>query len=138
MTPEQQRAADLLGRGFSQREVGRLVGRSERTIRAWLHDVDGFREAAWAVPAEATDPTALDTLRLALNATRKDGRPDWPIRGQAARALLQAQPEEAAAEHTFVQVTIQPDGTIAGDPSVIEPAEPEAHPDGDPEPVAAL
>jgi hypothetical protein len=30
---------------------------------------------------------------------------------------------------------IQPDRTIVGDPSVIEPAEPEADPDGDPEPA---
>ncbi len=80
MTPEQQRAAELLGRGFSQHEVGRLVGRSERTIRAWLHDVDGFRQAAaQAVEAEAGQPTPLDTLRLALRAWR-DAAPGAGLR----------------------------------------------------------
>ncbi len=48
MTPKQRRAAELLGRGHSQLEVGRMVDRSERTIRNWLRDVDGFREAAQA------------------------------------------------------------------------------------------
>jgi hypothetical protein len=125
-------------RGFSQHDAGRMVGRSERTIRAWLHDVDGFREAARAVQAEASEPTALDTLRLALRATRKDGSADWSIRVQAARTLLRAlpKPEEAAAERTFVQVVIQPDGTIVDPGRVIEPAEPEPHPDREPEPVA--
>ena len=119
--------------------MGRLVGRSERTIRARLHDVDGFRQAARPVEAVG-EPSALDTLRRALDVTRKDGNPDWSIRVQAARALLRAlpTPEQAAAEPTFVQVTIQPDGTIARDPSVIEPAEPEAEPDADPESVAAF
>lgn len=93
MTFEQRRAAELLGRNFSQPEVGRLVGRSERTIRTWLRDVEGFREAVQAARAETSDPTALDTLRHALAATRKDGSPDWPTRVQAARALLQAPPE---------------------------------------------
>ena len=52
LTPEQQRAAELLGRGLTQREVARLVGRSERTIRAWLADVDGFRQAVQAAEGE--------------------------------------------------------------------------------------
>ena len=107
MTPEQRRAAELLGRGYSQREVGRLVGRSERTIRAWFGDVDGFRQAAQAVQAETSDPMALDTLRLALGATRKDGSPDWSIRVSAAKALLTApEPEPAPV------VSVPPGGIV--------------------------
>ena len=55
MTPEQQRAVELLGRGFSQPEVARLVGRSARTIRNWQRDVAGFCEAVPAArPRRAT------------------------------------------------------------------------------------
>ncbi len=117
-------------------EVGRLVGRSERTIRAWLRDVDGFREAARAGQAVPGEPTAEETLRLALHATGKDGGPDWSIRVQAARVLFKAQPkpEEAAGDRTFVQVVIQPDGTIVDEAGVVER---EPDPDADPQPVAA-
>ena len=136
MTPTQQRAAELLARGLSQREVGRVVGRSERTIRGWLRDVDGFREAARTDQAEADEPSPEETLRLAMRATCKDGDPDWPIRTQAARVLYKAQPkpEQAAAQPTFVQVVIQPDGTIVDEAGVVER---EPDPDADPQPVAA-
>lgn len=104
MTPEQGRAAELLGRGLTQREAASLVGRSERTIRAWLTGVPGFREAVHAGQAETGDPTALETLRGALRASRRDGSPDWSIRLQAARALLHAPPEpdEPAAKPIIV------------------------------------
>jgi hypothetical protein len=138
VTPEQQRAAELLGRGFSQRDAGRMVGRSERTIRTWLHDVDGFREAARPVEAEAGKPTALDTLRLVLRATRKDGSEDWSIRVRAAQALLRALPQPEQAEPTFVQVVFQPDGTIIDPAGVVKPAEPERQPDREPQPLAPV
>ena len=43
------------GRGYSQREEGRRVGRCERTIRSLLRDVDGFRQAIQAVQGRACD-----------------------------------------------------------------------------------
>jgi len=90
LTPEQQRAADLLGRGLTQREVARLVGRSERTIRAWLVSVDGFRQAVQAGAAEgALAPTVAGVLRGALGALTRDGRPDHATRLRAAALLLQ-------------------------------------------------
>jgi hypothetical protein len=67
-----------------------MVGRSERTIRAWLHDVDGFSELAESDPSEAGDLSALETLRVALGAVKVDGSPDWSVRVRAARALLLA------------------------------------------------
>ena len=82
MKPLQVRAAELLRGGFSQREAGLAVGRSERTIRVWLLEVDGFREAVES-GAEAGDLSPIETLRLALGATRGDGSPDWRIRGDS-------------------------------------------------------
>ena len=52
MKPLQVRAAELLRRGFTQREVARAVGGSERTIRVWLREAEGFREAASADAVE--------------------------------------------------------------------------------------
>jgi hypothetical protein len=90
LTPEQQRAADLLGRGLTQREVARLVGRSERTLRSWLVSVDGFRQAVQAGAAEgALAPTVAGVLRGALGALTRDGRPDHATRLRAAALLLQ-------------------------------------------------
>jgi hypothetical protein len=86
----QRRAAELLRRGCSQREVARMVGRSERTIRAWLHDVDGFRELAETDLSEVEGLSAVATLELALGAVKADGSPDWSIRVRAAMALIAA------------------------------------------------
>jgi hypothetical protein len=133
VTPTQRRATELLARGLSQAEVGRLVGRSPRTIRAWLHEVEGFREAARTVRVEPGEPTAEETLRQALSANRPDGSPDWSIRVQAARVLSKAQPTPEQADR-FVQVVFLPDGTIIDDAGVVErhPA-----PDAEPQPLAA-
>jgi len=87
MKPKQVRAAELLRRGFTQLEAGRAVGRSERTIRNWLREVEGFREAAEVGP-ERGELSPVETLQLALGATRGDGGPDWRIRVTAAKALL--------------------------------------------------
>lgn len=65
------------------------VGRSERTIRVWLREVEGFREAA-EVGEEPDGLSPVETLQLALGATRGDGSPDWRIRMAAAKALLAA------------------------------------------------
>jgi len=96
VTREQRRAAELLGRGFSQTEVGRLVGRSERTIRNWQRDVAGFGEAVQAARAETSDPSALATLEQVLGASPSVGSPDWPTRVAAAKALLATPAPEPA------------------------------------------
>ena len=46
----------------------------------------------------------------------------------------QPTPEGAAAEPTFVQVVIQPDGSIVDEAGIVER---EPDPDADPQPVAA-
>jgi transposase len=80
MSVLQRRAAGYLRDGLSQREAARLVGRSERTLRAWRRDVEGFRELAEGAAEEGPELSALETLRLAQHASRPDGSPDWSIR----------------------------------------------------------
>ena len=74
-------------RGLTQREVAQAVGRSERTVRLWLREVEGFREAASAAGA-VEEVSPVETLQTALEARRADGSPDWRIRVTAAKALL--------------------------------------------------
>lgn len=107
MTPLQCRAAELLRRGCSQREVGRAVGRSERTIRVWLRDVEGVWEAAQALPGRPGDLMPVEMLQLALGATRGDGGPDWSIRVSAAKALLRTPGLEQP-----VVVSVPPGGIV--------------------------
>ena len=87
MRSYQARAAELLRRGFTQREAAVAVGRSERTIRSWLSEVDGFREAATPWP-EREGVSPRETLEAALEAVKPNGSPDWRIRVDAAKALL--------------------------------------------------
>ena len=94
MKPLQVRAAELLRRGFTQREVARAVGRSERTIRVWLREVEGFRDAARSDASEG-EVSPVETLQLALAATKGDGSPEWRIRVAAVTAT------ESAADRLF-------------------------------------
>ncbi|HZQ80749.1 MAG TPA: helix-turn-helix domain-containing protein [Gaiellaceae bacterium] len=121
MSAVQLQAAELLRRGYTQRAAAATVGRSERTIRAWLHDAPGFRETAERDPEVGAELTALETLRSALTATRSDGSADWSVRVRAARALVAAGDPQPAPV-----VSVPPGGTViypevleqlAGDPS---------------------
>lgn len=91
-----------------------MVGRSERTIRAWLQNVEGFRAAAQADPAESPEPSALVTLRVALAATKADGSPDWSIRVAAAKALI------AAGEPLQAPVVRVPPGGVVFYPEALD------------------
>ena len=106
LRPVQVRAAALLRRGLTQREVARVVGRSERTIRNWLRDVEGFREATWPAGGPAGGLSAVGTLQSALAATRGDGSEDWRTRVLAAKALLGKDVEEPAV------VSVPPGGVV--------------------------
>ena len=101
----QLRAAELLRRGCSQREVARAVGRSERTIRVWLREVAGFRDAATQGPVVDVG-SPVETLEFALGATRGDGSPDWRTRVMAAKALLAGGYEPPAV------VSVPPGGVV--------------------------
>jgi len=95
VTPQQQRAAALLGQGRSQRDAAAEVGVSTRAIRYWLKEPDFealVRRSREALLDER--PTVRSTLEAALLATRRDGSPDWGARVQAARILMAAPPDE--------------------------------------------
>jgi HEAT repeat protein len=81
MTLKQRRAARYLARGLTQATAGQRVGVSARTIRYWLADIPGFREAASDPVEAATDPNATETLLDLLNDS------DARIRLQAASIL---------------------------------------------------
>lgn len=91
LTPQQHRAADLLGRNWKVERVASEVEVSAKTIQRWKG-----REDFAAIVKEKRDallsdlPNAKATLEAALSATTKSGEPDWPIRVKAAQLLLTA------------------------------------------------
>lgn len=89
LTPDQHRAADLLGRNWTGKDVATEIGVSEKTVQRWKQKPEFqavVKERRDAVLAEL--PNAKSVLESALNATRKDGSPDWQIRVAAAKALM--------------------------------------------------
>lgn len=99
MRPVQHRAADLLGRGWTNEEVGAEVGVHTRTISRWKDHPDFEKAVRRAREAQLEEyPTARAALEAALHATTPRGLPDWNIRVQAARALLGHEPRGETAE----------------------------------------
>jgi Helix-turn-helix of insertion element transposase len=89
LTPQQHRAADLLGRNWTAADTSSEVGVSEKTIQRWRQ-----REDFAAIVKERRDallseiPNAKATLEAALSATTAKGEPDWAIRVKAAQLLM--------------------------------------------------
>jgi hypothetical protein len=89
LTPQQHRAADLLGRNWTVERVAAEVDVSAKTIQRWKG-----REDFAALVKERRDtllsdlPNATATLEAALSATKEDGSPDWSIRVKAAQLLM--------------------------------------------------
>lgn len=89
LTPNQHRAADLLGRNWTAKDVAFEVGVSEKTVQRWRQ-----RDDFAAIVKEKRDallskiPSAKATLEAALHATTEKGEPDWPIRVKAAQLLM--------------------------------------------------
>lgn len=110
LTPDQHRAAELLARGRTQREVAGELGVHARTVKRWAarpefqRAVDKARQAV--LDAE---PTARSVLESALHATKGDGQPDWQIRVQAARALLNEAPPGETDEERVRETVIHLD-----------------------------
>jgi hypothetical protein len=89
LTAQQHRAADLIGRNWSAKDVAFEVGVSEKTVQRWKQREDFVafaKERRDALLAEV--PGAKATLEAALNATTAKGEPDWPIRVKAAQLLM--------------------------------------------------
>jgi hypothetical protein len=99
LTPQQQRAASLVGRGLTKKEAAAEAGVSARTMTNWSK-----REDFQALAQQHRDqvlsetPTAKATLEAALTATKRDGSPDWQTRVSAARALVTAKGASAGGE----------------------------------------
>src|SRR5262245_23141398 len=100
LTSKMQQAAALIGQGRYQYEVAADVGVHKGTVKRWMK-----REDFWAAVEKsrkallADNPGPQATLESALTASRRDGIPDWPVRVQAARALLGREPAgESPAE----------------------------------------
>jgi hypothetical protein len=116
LTPKQQKAADLLGRGWSKKLTAAEVGTTPTSIRRWLKRED-FKKLVTrrreSVVSE--NPTARDTLEEALTATKADGTPDFKIRVSAARALIGADgravpdPDKQVRETVIHRDALDPD-----------------------------
>ena len=93
LTPEQYRAAALVGRGHSYEETARGVGVTKRTIVRWMGR-DDMREAVARAREGVLDamPTARAVLEEALGACHPSGAPDWPGRIRAAQLLMKEGP----------------------------------------------
>jgi hypothetical protein len=104
LTPDQHRAADLLGRGFSQAEVAGELTTTTTSIRRWQKR-DDFATLVKQAREQALDanPTARSTLEGLLTATTKDGRPANALRLQAAVALLRVSDEGEAKSNRVVE-----------------------------------
>lgn len=107
LTPQHYRAADLLARNWTAGKVADEIGVSEKTIQRWKGREDFaelLRERREALLNEL--PTAKATLEAALNATDKDGLPNWPVRVKAAQLLLQTADPDGDREGGEVGPTI--------------------------------
>jgi hypothetical protein len=87
MTERQDRAARLLSRALTQREVASLVERDERTIRTWLKTVPGFKQAAGCGRVLSVPLSPAAVLRELLHSDSES------IRLRAAIALAHVPPE---------------------------------------------
>lgn len=89
LTPDQLRAAALIGRGWQYKDAAAEVGVHAETVSRWTKRED-FQEAVKQARADnlAEQPEAVAVLEAALSATKPDGSPDWRIRVDAARTLV--------------------------------------------------
>lgn len=87
MTPDQLKAARLLGAGWKREDVAREVGKSMKTIDRWAK-VEGFEQEM----QRARQGRDTSILEDALTATFKDGRADHATRLRAYTALYGRKP----------------------------------------------
>lgn len=96
----QRRLPELLARGYTVQRAAKVLGRSERTVWAWLADDPSLRERAADIQ-EDIDPQAVDVLRELLS------HPDPNIRIKAATVLLRAPTEgEGRQENQIVTLVV--------------------------------
>lgn len=90
LTPDQLRAAALIGQGWQHKQVAEELGVHPETISRWAREREDFQEVVRQARADtlAEQPEAVKVLEQALSATKPDGSPDWRIRVDAARTLV--------------------------------------------------
>jgi DNA-binding Lrp family transcriptional regulator len=74
------------------------IGERERPLAARTHPDSEPPPISAHDGALAAEAGPIEVLRGALQATKANGQPDWPIRISAARALAALRPEEAEPE----------------------------------------
>jgi transposase len=114
LTPEQRRAAELLGgRGWQQKAVARELNISEKSVQRWRKrsDFAALIEQRRAASLAAS-PTVQSVLASALSATRRDGSPDWSTRLKACQLLLTdgRDHKEGAQEVRETRIYVSPSG----------------------------
>jgi hypothetical protein len=105
LTADQRRAAVLLAQGRMQYEVAEEIGVNPRTISRWTAN-ESFRSII-KEHRESLVPgskSAVAVLETALDATRKNGDPDWDIRVRAASALLKSPVADDPAKEKAARV----------------------------------
>jgi hypothetical protein len=101
LTPKQKRAARLLARGHTQPVAAARADCSPRTIRNWLRDVPGFREAATDPAEAARDPEVYEVFADLLN------DPNPLVRARAVEIALKYPADSFPREHQdAVQVVL--------------------------------
>src|SRR5579884_1548330 len=86
----QRKAAQLVALGWGTSYVAEQVGVGPKSITRWKQNDEFAAEVARLRPQRDDNPTIRAVLEDALvNATKRDGSPDYPARISAARALMQ-------------------------------------------------
>jgi hypothetical protein len=98
LTPMQEKAARLVGTGYSQEDVAKHCETSVRTVRRW-QKVDGFLDLAREAREAIADPDAASVLRSLMLTSANES-----VRLQAARTLLLAPPPAVDPETSATPV----------------------------------
>jgi uncharacterized protein YjcR len=89
LTPDQLRAATLVGQAWRYKDVAATIGVHAETISRWSKRED-FQKVAREARKEVMDENAAAVAALedGLTATNRDGEPDHKTRVMAAKALI--------------------------------------------------
>jgi transcriptional regulator with XRE-family HTH domain len=101
LTQKQKRVAAYLARGWTQASAAERVGVSPRTIRNWLTDVAGFKEAATDPAEAARDISVAETFQDLLT------DPNPMVRARAVEIALKFPSDAFIQERTdAIQVVL--------------------------------
>ena len=112
LTPDQHRAAALIGEGWDHEHVAEEVSCSARTVARWGARTD-FKALVKKRREELLDaaPSARSTLESALSATNTRGKPMWGVRVRAAELLMKGGADGPAGDSVRETVIyLLPDG----------------------------